>query len=491
MLWFGVFALLCLHSALVGMSDDEAYYWVLSQKLSMGYAYHPPAIAWLIALFDRPLKFIFSENFPLFVRLPAILGTLFIFASATQWMKRAKVNSSRSSWVLLSFFCLSSLSWMIVPDIPLFIAWSALFYLTWKLCFEKKVPNQIYMYAAGSAALALLSKFSGVLFIFSSIVSALVFCADYHRKKKFISALLFGMMIAAIPILLWNYQHDWGALLYQFRDRHHGSLSWLRWGRFWLVQFILMGPGLIGFCALLCRDIIFKRTIIDRPIWYLCIWAAPASVYLIQPLYSDFKLHWVIVFWWPVMMAMAIYSKNNRYWKWMKFQVGYGLAMGCIILLSCHIPWLSHALSQWKGAQYDPRWDVTNDFYGWNLLRNWLDTQAPEEDRQLPVVGSRYQTASQASFALYPQRKVTLLPRDTKERDEWETIDATDTEGPGWPRVLKPVLFVADNRYSTPPEFQGAQCTLLHSLETRRLGVLAKTVYLWKCVPEKRTPATF
>ena len=39
-----------IQGACVGMTDDEAYYWVLSQKPALGYAFHPPMVAWLIAL---------------------------------------------------------------------------------------------------------------------------------------------------------------------------------------------------------------------------------------------------------------------------------------------------------------------------------------------------------------------------------------------------------------------------------------------------------
>jgi multiple sugar transport system permease protein len=35
--------------------------------------------------------------------------------------------------------------------------------------------------------------------------------------------LMAGASIAAVPILVWNAQHEWGSLLYQVRDRHGGA----------------------------------------------------------------------------------------------------------------------------------------------------------------------------------------------------------------------------------------------------------------------------
>ena len=36
-----------LHRAL-GLSDDEAYHWVLAHRPAFGYAFHPPGMAWMV-----------------------------------------------------------------------------------------------------------------------------------------------------------------------------------------------------------------------------------------------------------------------------------------------------------------------------------------------------------------------------------------------------------------------------------------------------------
>ena len=41
-----------VQAATLGISDDEAYYWVLSRSPALGYTYHPPMVAWLIRASD-------------------------------------------------------------------------------------------------------------------------------------------------------------------------------------------------------------------------------------------------------------------------------------------------------------------------------------------------------------------------------------------------------------------------------------------------------
>ena len=84
--------------------------------------------------------------------------------------------------------------------------------------------------------------------------------------------------------------------------------------------------------------------------------------------------------------------------------------------------------------------------------------------------------------------RTTLLPRDLKALDEWPDLGVSDGQGPAWPRLLKPVIYVADNRYDAPPEYPGASCTLARTFEKRRWGFPAKTIFLWKCAPRSAQP---
>lgn len=480
-----VFILLILQGAFLGLSDDEAYYWVLSQKLSLSYAFHPPAVAWLIALFEKPIQLLFHSHHPGIVRLPAALGASWVLYLGLQWLRVVGLTEKqlqRSSLVLLSFCGFFSLAWMIVPDIPLFFAWTLLFFHTWIVCFKRYQKIHL-IYLAIASALVILSKYSGVLAVFSSFL-CLSLWAPRSEKKWALISIICGIFTASIPILLWNSQHQWASILYQIHDRHEGgTLSWLRYLRFWAIQFVIAGPGvLVVFAYWKWKLFLYKRKT-DPTVQFIALWVIPASIFLIQPLYSDFKIHWAFIVWWPIVLLMAWMARKDSHWKWLKLQAAYGLILGIFILISCHIPlgsWLIHAFTK---ENFDPRKDVTSDFYGWSELKQIFHTELSAEDLALPRVGSRYQTASQTAFYLGGMEKTTLLPRDYREKEEWPELGVAVGWGPSWPKLTRAILFIGDNRYDAPPQFPGAVCRKLRRFEVKRWNFVARWFDVWRCDP--------
>src|SRR6476661_3903173 len=102
-----VFALILLHGSLLGLTDDEAYYWVLAQRPALGYAYHPPAVAWLIAFFQFCFSGVLGKHSVALVRLPAALGSALILFLALQWLRDLGLKANqigKAALLLLSFF---------------------------------------------------------------------------------------------------------------------------------------------------------------------------------------------------------------------------------------------------------------------------------------------------------------------------------------------------------------------------------------------------
>src|SRR4051812_20113004 len=86
-----VFLVLVLIGSALGLADDEAYHWVLSQRLALGYAYHPPGMAWFVAASRAllsPLPWV-ATNSALAVRLPAATTMALILGLALGWVGRA------------------------------------------------------------------------------------------------------------------------------------------------------------------------------------------------------------------------------------------------------------------------------------------------------------------------------------------------------------------------------------------------------------------
>ena len=209
------FLLLVLHSAFTGLTDDEAYYWVLSQHPAWGYAYHPPAMAWMIALFGKTLGWI-SQAYAfrcLLVRLPALFSGLVCLCLMSRWSSRVfSISERKTSLWIFSFAGVFSLCWMMVPDVPLLLGWSALFWIGWKIIYTDYIKEGHSSWdSVGlvlSTLLVMLSKFSGVLAVLSTAISFMVFLPK-TKWPKYVAQLSLGFIIALLPILYWNSTHDW------------------------------------------------------------------------------------------------------------------------------------------------------------------------------------------------------------------------------------------------------------------------------------------
>ncbi|MBI4924870.1 MAG: hypothetical protein HY843_03015 [Bdellovibrio sp.] len=245
-----VIAFVCfylVHSLFLGISDDEAYYWILAQKPSLGFAFHPPLVTWMIALSQKIFSFILPINSVFILRFFSVFCSTFIFALALYWMKIAGVevrNLWKGALVFLSFAGWSSLCWLMVPDSGLFLGWMLLFVSTWMLCFNTPSTICFVMLVFGSC-ISLLSKYSGVLSIFSAGFCMFFWCSKENKKKAFLW-LGIGTAVAMIPIWIWNHNNNWVSVLYQIQGRHSGTKAdFIRYLRFWLVEIFCAGPVLI------------------------------------------------------------------------------------------------------------------------------------------------------------------------------------------------------------------------------------------------------
>ncbi|MGK5087292.1 hypothetical protein WDW86_07015 [Bdellovibrionota bacterium FG-2] len=486
------FFLILLFGQLFGLTDDEAYYWVLAQNPALGYAYHPPAVAWSITVSQFLLGPIFGPNSVMVVRFPAAFFAASSLALGLAWLRSTGVLLTRFSGVLLlSFPGFFALSWMMVPDLPLFFGFTAALVGTFGLCFEERLSFPTKLLLFGGGLFLVLSKYSGLLAIASALLSILLFAPRPRLKAGFI-LVLSASILGFVPILYWNSTHEWASILYQIQERHAGGggASGVRALRFWGAQGLLAGLPLIGFFFFSLFNFVRNPSRVAQPIKFLWVWILPAAiVFLIQPIFSDFKPHWALIVWWPTLLAFVYCYHHNFQAGLIRrlafFQTGQAVVVSAFVLVSCVVP-LGGVLMQALSRNPDPRLDVTNDLYGWSKLPAFFDDQVNGKldpaSSHWPVLASRYQTASQASFALQGRNVVSWIPRETRARDEWRPLSVSDGVGPAWPRLIKPVLYISDNRYDAPPMFPNARCEKFWKLQGSRWNYPAKQIDIWKCL---------
>jgi len=192
--------------------SDETYYWLWSKKLGLSYFDHPPMVAYMIKMTTW-----FSDD-PMFVRLSAVF-----MVSATAYilyMMAKKIFDEKAAiytfYIFLSSILIVVGSTVIAPDIPMMFFWALTLYAAYIYLEEDKKGYAILTgFAAGAL---LLSKYTGILPLFTLFVYILLYKRHVFKDKYLYFALIIAILVFS-PVLIWNYQHDFISFAFQL---HHG-----------------------------------------------------------------------------------------------------------------------------------------------------------------------------------------------------------------------------------------------------------------------------
>lgn len=243
-----------VYNSLFQLHYDEAYYWVWGQQLSLSYFDHAPMVAYLIRLFG-----IFGHS-EFWVRFPAVICMLVTLITIYKLSVRMFNNKVAEIALVIAFAMpvIQGSAFIITPDSPLIMFWGLTLYSFYLWAFESKKYS---IYWAGIwAGCAMLSKYTSLL-IFPGLFLFLLTSNKYRLlllKKDIYLAFVLAFVVAA-PVIIWNYQHDWVSILYQF---HHGvdvtrSIKWDEVGNYLGGEVGFAGPFI--FIALLYYIIRYYR----------------------------------------------------------------------------------------------------------------------------------------------------------------------------------------------------------------------------------------
>lgn len=199
-------------AATLGLTDDEAYYRLWALAPATGYLDHPPMVGWMIALG----RWVAGDS-ALGLRLPAIvislLGPIVLWRTAS--LLFGPVVARRAVWLALAMPLLAVGGVIVTPDTPSVLFWG----LTgWALAELHVSRNANWWLAVGLlAGLGLLSKYSN-LFVGASIVLWLLVVRSNRMWFRCWQLWAGGALACflALPVVLWNLEHDWASFAKQF-----------------------------------------------------------------------------------------------------------------------------------------------------------------------------------------------------------------------------------------------------------------------------------
>ena len=236
-------AMRVIYASVIDLRTDEAYYWTWSKESALSFLDHPPAIAWFIRFGTA----IFGDtNLGVrFAGIVAMLVTQLLLADIVRRVThdvRAVVIAVLMPEAALYYGLLMS---KVSPDVALIPFAVA---MVWALVRLNESDDARWWLAAGLfAGLALLSKFTAVMLVPAVAAFMLVpkwrgrwLASPYPWAAALIAAMVF------LPVLIWNYQHDWASFRFQLvRATATHDMSLRTVGDFIGLQF-----GLVGFVLL-------------------------------------------------------------------------------------------------------------------------------------------------------------------------------------------------------------------------------------------------
>ncbi|MFN2449149.1 MAG: ArnT family glycosyltransferase [Candidatus Baltobacteraceae bacterium] len=216
-LWTIAAAIVILRVALAAtlpMTGDEAYYWEWSRRLAAGYIDHPPAVAYIVALFS------WLGSSPFAARFGFVLcgvGAALAASGAAGSLWRSSRAAAIAALAVTAAPMLSIVFSTVSPEGPATFAWALALYAG-VLAFER-ADIEWFLLLGFAMGLALLSHFLSWALVIG--VAAAAFAPAYRglwRDGLWMSFLLAGLCY--VPFLVWNAGHAWQAFAFALVHRH-------------------------------------------------------------------------------------------------------------------------------------------------------------------------------------------------------------------------------------------------------------------------------
>jgi len=357
-------ALRLVLTAVVPLTNDEAYYVDWARHLQPGYLDHPPAVAWLLAL---PLRTLGAT--PLAVRLPALaLQTLTLALACSLVRARAGDRAALATALGLQATPLFSLgAALIAPDAPLALAWVG---TLWSLQRALDRGPRWALLAGAFLGLGALSKLTaGLLGV--AVLAALVARPDGRRLLATPWPWLGAGLAAALasPMLLWNAAHGWPS--FTFQATHGLSGRGFSAGRFlasiggqlgYVSPVLLVLSGIAAWRALRHRGDALQAALAFSALPVAGFFTAAAA-------FTPNALpHWPAPGWFSAMILLCLAfgagQVSERGWRW-GLRVGFGeIAVGLFglaVLTAVPVPPSVRVLGRTVPLEHGP----LDDLLGW------------------------------------------------------------------------------------------------------------------------------
>lgn len=376
---------------------DEAYYWAWSQHPGLSYFDHPPMIAWLLRLATAWAASEFT------VRLVPLL--CLGLSTWLVWRLAREIDGDRAAAIALAIFLVMPAThigaFAAVPDAPLMFCWTLALYAGHRTL---RAEPGIWPLTTGLAiGLALLSKYTAILFPVALLAYLTIWRRDVLRRRSSWLAALLALAVFS-PVLIWNQQHDWVSLAFQYRHGADGGegIDWRQWFEFIGGTFGVFSPVFLVLALIAAVRALRTGDEHHRYLSTLCL--LPLLFFAYKGLFRKMELNWVAVAFPAATILVGGYIAKLRLRK----TLWLGLLLSLVLTAAIKFP-LAFGLP----AKLNP----LNRFYA---NRSAVEALLAHRHDGEPLLADHYTTASLLSFYA-PDHPAVAIPTLTRpsQYDLW------------------------------------------------------------------------
>lgn len=238
----GMFLIRLIPASLIGLGNDEVYYWTYGLHLQWNYFDHPPLVAIWIRLFTANM---FLAGHEVFLRL----GSLVSCAAAAWMMYRigSRLHSPRAGFMMAILYNTSVYGGIIagifiLPDSPQMLFWTwSLLQLVKLIRNEKSLLNWILFGLA--SGLCMMSKVHAAFIFIGLFLFVLFYKRTWFRQPGLYLSLLLAALLF-MPVVFWNIQNNFITYRYHIARVEPGafSLHFIGFFRELIGQFLYNNP---------------------------------------------------------------------------------------------------------------------------------------------------------------------------------------------------------------------------------------------------------
>ncbi len=414
-----------------GPGDSEAYYYSWSRNLNLSYYDHPAGIAFLIRLSTS----IFGHNtfgLRFFSTLLINLSLLILYITSFFIVQ----NEKRALYSMLFLiatpaFIIGGVSASPEPPLIFFCSLSLFFFSIYIRKAESK-----YLYAAFVlTGIAFNIKYPA---IFLTTAYFYILIRHFSLDKKTFIRLAVITFIPLLPVLIWNILHKGASFEYHLLSRVNPLYIPLNTLKFIGGQMLYFNPILTVLLSIfLFRKIREKSKNLLVELFLVLLILSAVPMLLIR----DSEPHWSSLVY-PV-AALLFSEEPDRYKKTFHSALGLNLILSGLFIY--HI--LSPAFTEGLLKKQNPRYDITNELFGWENVAENIDyivaTEKINKNETL-LVSNHYTMCGQLMFATKSLYKVACRG---KRCNQFKIDDIKDE------RNIRLFIFVTDNRFTEIPRF--------------------------------------